>query len=77
MPTPNFEAMARKWSRSTMKATSSGLSSTASGRRECPFFHVALVRIQSKQLATKGEWYLKCPYNIKVMIFYIVVLVVC
>ena len=73
----NFEAMAGKWSRSTMKATSSGPSSTASGTRECPFCHVALVRIQSKQPATKGEWYLKCPYNIKVMIFDIVVLAVC
>jgi len=77
MAAPNFEAMAGKWSRSTMKATSSGSSSTTNGRRACPFCHVALVRIQSKQPVKKGERYLKCPYNIKVMIFDIVVLVVC
>jgi septal ring factor EnvC (AmiA/AmiB activator) len=40
----------------------------ATGRRECPNCHVPLVRIQSKQPATKDEWFLVCPYNIKVRI---------
>jgi hypothetical protein len=40
----------------------------ASDKMKCPFCHVALVRIQSKQPATLGEWYLVCPYNIKVRI---------
>ena len=45
-----------------------GSSTTGSGRRECPYCHVPLVRIQSKQPATKDEWFVKCPYNIKVKV---------
>ena len=61
-----------------MKLTSTGTSPTARGgrERECPFCHVPLVRIQSKQPATKDEWFVKCPYNIKVRIFGIVDLAV-
>lgn len=54
MAASNSEAMAGKWSRGPMKATSSASSSTASGRRECPFCHVALVHIRSKKPATRG-----------------------
>jgi hypothetical protein len=55
-----------------MKLTSAGSSAMASGGRECPFCHVPLVRIQSKQPATKDEWFVKCPYNIKARILDIV-----
>lgn len=40
----------------------------ASGRRECPYCRVPLVRIQSRQKDTLGQWFLKCPFNIKVRI---------
>ncbi|XP_066395664.1 uncharacterized protein [Miscanthus floridulus] len=48
-----------------MKVPSMGSSATGSGRRECPYCHVPLVRIQSKQPTTKDHWFLTCPCNIK------------
>ena len=68
--------MAGHWTGSPMKVASTGSSVTASGRMECPFCHVPLVRIQSKQPLTKDQWFLKCPYNIKVQILDIVDLTV-
>lgn len=60
-----------------MKGASSGSSTTANGRQECHYCHVPLIQIQSQQKATKGLWFVKCPYNIKVTIIDIVVLDVC
>ncbi|CAL4927475.1 unnamed protein product [Urochloa decumbens] len=57
--------MAGQWSGSPMKVASTGSSFMASSKRECPNCHVPLVRIQSKQPATKDEWFLVCPYNVK------------
>ena len=71
-----FEAMAGQWTGSPMKVPSTGSSTTASGRRECRYCHVPLVRIQSKQSTTKDQWFLTCPYNIKVRILDIVDLTV-
>lgn len=51
-----------------MKRTSAGFSATGSGSTECPFCHVSLVRIRSKQPNTYDDWFLKCPYNIYVRI---------
>ena len=68
--------MAGQWTGSPMKVPLTGLRAMASGRRECPYCHVPLVRIQSKQPATKDQWFLKCPYNIKVRILDIVDLTV-
>ncbi|CAN6275125.1 unnamed protein product [Urochloa humidicola] len=48
-----------------MKVASTGSSFMASSKRECPNCHVPLVRIQSKQPATKDQWFLVCPYNVK------------
>jgi hypothetical protein len=67
-------SMARQWG-SPMKAPSTGSSTMASGKMECPFCHVPLVRILSKQPTTKDEWFLRCPYNIKVQILDIAKLV--
>jgi hypothetical protein len=56
---------------SPMKVASTDSSSMASRKREgreCPYCNVPLVRIQSKQPATKDEWFLVCPYNVKVSI---------
>jgi hypothetical protein len=60
--------MVGQWAGSPMMVPSTGSSATTRGRRECPYCHVPLVWIQSKQLATKDEWFLVCPYNIKVRI---------
>jgi hypothetical protein len=50
-------------------------SSTTGGTRwehapllDCPDCHVPLIRIQSKQLNSLKEWFVKCPNNIKVRI---------
>ncbi|CAN6284249.1 unnamed protein product [Urochloa humidicola] len=48
-----------------MKVASTGSSFMSSSKRECPHCLVPLVRIQSKQPATKDEWFLVCPYNVK------------
>ncbi|CAN6351961.1 unnamed protein product [Urochloa humidicola] len=44
---------------------SSWSSATATNKKECPSCKVPLVRIQSHQKDTFGQWFLKCPYNIK------------
>jgi hypothetical protein len=56
------------WSGSSRKLGSTGSSSMASGKRECPYCHVPLVRIQSKQPKTKDEWFVVCLYNVKVSV---------
>jgi hypothetical protein len=61
-------AMAGQWTGSPMKQASMASSSTTSGKRECPYCHVPLDRIQSKQKNTKDVWFLVCPYNVKVSI---------
>jgi hypothetical protein len=51
---------------SSMKQTfagSPGSRASGSGSIQCPFCHVPLVRIQSKQRGSKGQWFFKCPYN--------------
>jgi hypothetical protein len=48
---------------SLMKVASTDSSSMASRKREareCPYCNVPLVQIQSKQPATKDEWFLVC-----------------
>jgi ssDNA-binding Zn-finger/Zn-ribbon topoisomerase 1 len=53
---------------SSRKLGSTGSSSMASGKRECPHCHVPLVWIQSKQPKTKDQWFVVCLYNVKVSV---------
>ena len=51
---------------SLMARGGSTVSSTNGSRGEYPFCFVPLIRIQSMQEDTKDQWFLKCPYNVKV-----------
>ncbi|CAO2210634.1 unnamed protein product [Urochloa humidicola] len=41
-------------------------SATATNKKECPSYKVPLVRVQSHQKDTFGQWFLKCLYIIKI-----------